>query len=77
MKDFDINAVVEKDLETGLYLGFVPNIPGAHTQAETLEELRENLIEVCTLCLEENPQYQNLVFPEFVGFQKLHLSLHA
>ena len=77
MKDFEINAVIEKDLETGLYLGFVSNIPGAHTQAETLEELHANLVEVCSLCLEENPQYQNIIYPEFVGFQKIHLRLHA
>jgi len=37
-----VTAYIEKDLETG-----------AHTQAETLDELQDNLKEVLDLCLEE------------------------
>ena len=48
-----IVGYIEKDPETGLYVGFVPGIPGAHTQAETLDELQINLKEVIELCLEE------------------------
>ena len=48
-----VNAYIEKDSESGLYVGIVPGIPGAHTQAETLDELNENLVEVLELCLEE------------------------
>ncbi|KAF5422316.1 MAG: putative nuclease of the RNAse H fold, HicB family [Candidatus Methanocomedens sp.] len=48
-----VTAYIEKDLETGLYLAIVPGIPGAHTQAETLDELQDNLKEVLDLCLEE------------------------
>jgi predicted RNase H-like HicB family nuclease len=44
MKSF--TAVVEKCLDTGLYVGYVPNFPGAHSQAETLDELYRNLHEV-------------------------------
>ena len=44
---------IERDPETGLYVGIVPGIPGAHTQAETLDELQKNLKEVVELCLEE------------------------
>lgn len=47
-------AYVELDADTGLYVGVVPGIPGAHTQAETLDELQANLREVIELCLEEN-----------------------
>jgi hypothetical protein len=32
-------AVVEKCPDTGLYVGYVPGFSGAHTQAETLDEL--------------------------------------
>lgn len=28
-------AVVERDSETGLYVGYVPGFPGAHSQGET------------------------------------------
>ncbi len=39
MKTF--TAYVEQDPETGLYVGIVPGIPGAHTQAATLDELQK------------------------------------
>ena len=47
-------AYVEFDSETRLYVGIIPGIPGAHTQAATLDELNQNLREVLELCLEEN-----------------------
>ena len=36
------------------YVGFVQELPGANTQAETLEEARENLEEAIELVLESN-----------------------
>lgn len=61
-------AVVEKDAETGLYVGYVPGFPGAHTQAETLDELRENLREVIEMLLEDGePEFET----EFVGTQEV------
>ncbi len=64
-------AYIEKDPETGLYVGTVPGIPGAHTQAESLDELRENLKEVVTLCLEEIDAETRNELPEFVGLQQV------
>lgn len=46
-------AVVERDADTGLYVGYVPGFPGAHSQGETLDELRQNLQEVVEMLLEE------------------------
>jgi predicted RNase H-like HicB family nuclease len=45
-------AYIEKDPETGLYVAIVPGIRGAHTQAETLDELQKNLkeVSVCKFC---------------------------
>jgi len=48
-----ITAYIERDPEPSLYVGIVPGIPGAHTQAESLDELQVNLKEVLELCLEE------------------------
>ena len=48
-----LTAYVEFDKESGLYVGTVPGIPGAHTQGATLDELQKNLKEVLELCLEE------------------------
>jgi hypothetical protein len=31
---------------TGLYVGYIPGLPGAHSQGETLDELNKNLQEV-------------------------------
>ena len=45
--------VVERCPETGLYVGYIPGIPGAHTQGETIEELERNIKEVLELLLEE------------------------
>lgn len=36
------------------YIGFVEELPGANTQADTLEEARANLEEAVTLVLEAN-----------------------
>jgi predicted RNase H-like HicB family nuclease len=44
-------AVVEKCPDTGLYVAYVPGFPGAHTQAESLDELQANLREVIEMLL--------------------------
>jgi len=66
-------AYIEYDPETSMYVGIVPGIPGAHTQAETLDQLRENLKEVLELCLEE---YEGPVedLPRFVGLQQIEVA---
>ena len=38
-------AVIERDRETGYYIGYVPGLAGAYSQGETLDELRDNLRE--------------------------------
>ena len=38
------------------YIGFVEELPGANTQGDTLEEVRENLKEAVQLILEANRQ---------------------
>ena len=67
-----ITAYVEWDETSRLYVGIVPGVPGAHTQAATLDELRENLREVLELCLEENPVED---LPQFVGLQQIEIGV--
>ena len=69
-----ITGYIEKDPETGLYVAVVPGIPGAHTQAETLDELQRNLKEVVELCLEQMPPEARKQIPEFVGIQQLEVA---
>jgi predicted RNase H-like HicB family nuclease len=57
-------AVVERDPETGVYVGYVPGFRGAHSQGDTLEELRENLREVIEMLLEDGEPSMDA---EFVG----------
>lgn len=58
--------MVERSPETGLYVGFIPGFPGAHSQAETLDELNANLKEVVEMLLEDG---EPRVEAEFVGTQ--------
>jgi len=60
------SAVIEKCPDTGLYVGYVPGFPGAHTQAETLDELQRNLREVIEMLLEDG---EPALEAEFVGTQ--------
>jgi len=61
-------AVVEKCTDTGLYVGFVPGFPGAHSQGETLDELNSNLKEVIEMLLEDGePELEG----QFVGTQNV------
>ena len=69
-----VTGYIEKDVESGLYVGIVPGIPGAHTQAATLDELRSNLQEVIELCLEEMDSESKQHLPVFVGIQQLEIS---
>ncbi len=72
MKTF--TAYVEQDKETGLYIGIVPGVPGAHTQAASLDELQRNLKEVLELCLEEyRDKSENL--PKFIGLQQIEVAV--
>lgn len=59
-------AVVEQCPDTGLYVGYVPGFPGAHSQAETLDDLNRNLREVIEMLLEEG---EPKLDTQFIGTQ--------
>ena len=61
-------AVVERDTETGLFVGYVPGFSGAHSQGATLDELNQNLKEVVSMLLEDGePKLE----AEFIGTQTI------
>ena len=66
MKNY--TAVIERCRETGLYVGYVPGFPGAHTQATSLDELSGNLKEVIAMLLEDG---EPRIETEFVGTQNV------
>jgi predicted RNase H-like HicB family nuclease len=59
-------AVIERSSETGLYVGYVPGFPGAHSQGESLDELNANLREVVEMLLEDG---EPPLTAEFLGTQ--------
>jgi hypothetical protein len=64
-------AVIEQDRATNLYVGYVPGFPGAHSQGETLDELRQNLREVIEMLLEDR---EILIEREFIGTQQIAIA---
>ena len=66
----EYTAVVERDPETRLYVGYIPGFPGAHSQADTLDELNTNLREVVEMLLEDG---EPMLEVEFVGTQRISL----
>ncbi|MCE2893788.1 MAG: type II toxin-antitoxin system HicB family antitoxin [Flammeovirgaceae bacterium] len=73
---YTFTAHIEKDSETGLYIGYIPSLPGAHSQGETLDELHKNLEEVAALCLEELADIDlDRIQSEFVGTQQVMVNI--
>ena len=68
-RHFDV--VVERDSE-GFYVASVPQIPGCHTQARSLDEVNARIREAIALCLEvDGVPEQEL---EFVGIQRVTIA---
>ena len=68
-------AFIEKDTESGMYVGTVPNLPGAHTFAETIDDLQSKLAEVITLCLEEMDRKEIASLPVFAGITQVEVAI--
>ena len=66
MRNF--SAVIERDPDTGLFVGHVPGFPGAHSQGVTLDELNTNLREVIAMLLEDG---EPVLESEFIGIQSV------
>lgn len=75
MKNYKFTAEIIKDTGINQYVGIVPGLPGAHTQATSLDELYKNLQEVVRLCLEEMTEDELRELPEFIGFQQISVAV--
>jgi len=72
MREFTV--VIEQD-EDGIYVASVPELPGCHTQAETLDELNRRIKEAIELYLEvvaEKGEERQL---DFIGIQKVKVEV--
>jgi predicted RNase H-like HicB family nuclease len=66
LRQFDV--VIERD-EEGYYVASVPQLPGCHTQARSLDDVTTRIREAIELCLEvEGAPEHDL---EFVGIQRI------
>jgi predicted RNase H-like HicB family nuclease len=64
----EFNVIVERD-EDGYYVASVPELPGCHTQARSLDKLLERIKEAIELCLEAESDAPATT--EFVGVQRV------
>jgi predicted RNase H-like HicB family nuclease len=65
-RQFDV--VIERD-EEGYYVASVPQIPGCHTQARSLDEVTLRIREAIELCLEVEGAPETSM--EFIGIQRV------
>lgn len=72
MKNVKLTIVIEKDPSTGLFVGYVPGMTGAHSQGETIEELKSNLKDVIELCVSEGDPF---IVSEYVGTDHLEVTI--
>ena len=68
-------AYIEKDIESGMYVGYIPGIAGAHTYAESIDELHDKLKEVISLCLEEMDDADIENLPFFAGISQIEVAV--
>ena len=68
-RQFDV--VIERD-EEGYYIASVPQLPGCHTQARSLDEVTQRIREAVELCLEVAGAPEQTL--EFVGIQRITIA---
>ena len=73
-REVTLTAYVEWDECVSRYVGSIPGVSGAHTQAATLDELRENLRDVLETLAEEGMLEQDEL-PCFVGLQQITVAV--
>ncbi|AAM07473.1 type II toxin-antitoxin system HicB family antitoxin [Methanosarcina acetivorans] len=72
MKEFTV--LIEQD-ENGIYVASVPELPGCHTQAETLDELNRRIKEAIELYLEVEAEKEEESHLDFIGIQKVKVEV--
>lgn len=75
MQLHSFTAHIERDNETGYFIGSFPSVPAAFTQATSLDELQIRLKEVLELCIEEMNDEEKNSLPEFIGVQQVSLTI--
>ena len=75
MKNYKFPVLIEKD-EDNMYIAKVPDLPGCHSQAKTVQQLMERIQEAIHLCLEVKKHDKSGVnVSEFVGIQQVEVKI--
>ena len=64
----EFGVIVERD-KAGHYVASVPELPGCHTQARSLDKLIERIREAIQVCLEVERDVRSTM--EFIGVHRL------
>ncbi len=64
----EYSVIVERDQE-GYYVASVPELPGCHTQARSLDKLMERIREAIELCVQVQREERSQT--EFIGVQRV------
>jgi predicted RNase H-like HicB family nuclease len=59
MKKAELTIFIQKDIESGWYVGQIEEFPAAISQGRTIEELKENLKDALKLLLETQTNQLN------------------
>lgn len=76
MAELTLTAIYE-EAEEGGYIGYIAELPGANTQGETLEEVRENLVEAAQMILEANRESTEKRLTDPAKVKREQLTLRA
>ena len=66
----EFNVVIEQDAD-GYFIASVPELPGCHTQAKSLDTLMKRIREAIALCLEDRED--TFASSSFVGMQRIRV----
>ncbi|MGH9752459.1 MAG: type II toxin-antitoxin system HicB family antitoxin [Blastocatellia bacterium] len=76
VNEVKLTAIYE-EAEEGGYIGYIAELPGANTQGETLDEVRENLFEAIQMVLEANREQAESWLSGKPGVTREQLTLRA
>lgn len=76
MTEITLTAIYQ-EAEEGGYVGYIAELPGANTQGETMEEVRENLLEAMQMILEANREESERRFGNDPKITREQLRLRA
>lgn len=70
-------TAIHEEAEEGGYVGYIAELPGANTQGETMDEVRENLLEAVQMILEANREEAERRLSSDAKVTRERLTLHA